>query len=100
MEKQSNYWHISKKDLENLCHSVYELTSNFDKFGVVKREYNNLRKFSGVPAVSDLLKHFEFIYGEKNLIEKAKEFENNSTDDYLHLSMASLDYLVQSNISK
>jgi hypothetical protein len=100
MEKQSNYWHISKKDLENLCHSVYELTSNFDKFGVVKREYNNLRKFSGVPAVSDLLKHSELVYGKKNLIGKIKEFENSPTDKFFHVGLDELDSYVVENISE
>ncbi len=98
MEKQSDYWHISEKDLENLCDSVYELTSNFDKFGVVKREYNSLKKFSAIPAVSDLMKHSEFIYGEKSLVGKAKEFENNPTGNYLHLSVGELDSFVRANI--
>jgi hypothetical protein len=67
---------------------------------VVKREYNSLKKFSAIPAVFDLMKHSEFVYGEKSLVGKAKEFENNPKDDYLHIGVDELDSFVRANISQ
>jgi hypothetical protein len=98
MEKQSDYWHISGTDLENLCESVYKITSNMDHFVTVKQEYNKLRKFSAVPAIEQILTHAEFLYKEKNLKDEVIHFKNDSTMSYKHLSLEQLHEMVMENI--
>ncbi len=95
MEKQSNYWCISKADLNNLGESVQRITSNVENLEIVKREYNNLRKFSAIPAVSEILKHSEIVYRQKDLEEKATSFENKPMDYYYHISVKELDDFVK-----
>lgn len=88
---------LTNSELENLCESVYNITSQIENFPVVKKEYNSLKKYSIHPTINDILNHAEMVYGDSikgNLVENQKK----GAEDFTTWDIPSLDFIIEKSL--